>query len=110
MVAKFLDDNKPKTSLKKRICTVSNFIDFIQFHLICQNNVGKISELNPKGQYLSLQKGKENFCVVFTYSIKQVNEIRRLHVAVKQQQLRNAHKSMMHMQSCCLANLNLLLF
>ena len=36
MVAKFLDDNKPKTSLKKRICTVSNFIDFIQFHLICQ--------------------------------------------------------------------------
>ena len=36
MVAKFLDDNQPKTSLKKRICTVSNFIDFIQFHLICQ--------------------------------------------------------------------------
>ena len=33
MVAKFLDDNK---SLKKHICTVSNFIAFIQFHLICQ--------------------------------------------------------------------------
>ena len=31
MVAKFLDDNKPKW-----IRTVSNFIDLIQFHLICQ--------------------------------------------------------------------------
>ena len=29
MVAKFLDDNKPKTSLKKRIRTVSNFDDLI---------------------------------------------------------------------------------
>ena len=36
MVAKFLDDNKPKTSLIKRIRTVSNFDDLIQFHLICQ--------------------------------------------------------------------------
>ena len=36
MVATFLDENKTKTLLKKRICTVSNFIDLIQFHLICQ--------------------------------------------------------------------------
>ena len=36
MVAKFLDDNKPKISLKKWIRTVSNFDDLIQFHLICQ--------------------------------------------------------------------------
>ena len=35
MVAKFLDDNKQKTSLKKGIRTVSNFIDLTQFHLIC---------------------------------------------------------------------------
>ena len=31
MVAKFLDDNKPKTSLIKRIRTVSNFDDLIHF-------------------------------------------------------------------------------
>ena len=31
IVAKFLDDNKTKTSLKKWIRTVSNFIDLIQF-------------------------------------------------------------------------------
>ena len=35
MVEKFLDDNKPKTSLKKGILTVSNFIDLTQFHFIC---------------------------------------------------------------------------
>ena len=36
MVAKFLDDNKAKTSLKKWIRTASNFIDLIQFLLICK--------------------------------------------------------------------------
>ena len=36
MVAKFLEVNKPKTSLKKSIRTASNFIDLIQFHLIWQ--------------------------------------------------------------------------
>ena len=32
MVAKFLDDNNQKTSLK----IVSDFIDLVQFQLICQ--------------------------------------------------------------------------
>ena len=32
MIAKFLDDNKTKTPLKKWIRTVSKFIDLIQFH------------------------------------------------------------------------------
>ena len=36
MVARFLDENKPKTSIKKWIRTASNFIDLIQFHLIWQ--------------------------------------------------------------------------
>ena len=36
LVAEFLDDDKPKMSLKKWIHTVSNFIDPIKFHLICQ--------------------------------------------------------------------------
>ena len=35
-VAKFQDDNKPKTSLKIWIRTVSNLVNLIQFHLICQ--------------------------------------------------------------------------
>ena len=32
--------------------------------------LAKFPGLNPKGPYLSLEKEKENFCVVITYSIK----------------------------------------
>ena len=58
----------------------------------------KFSGLNPKGPYLSLEKEKETFCVVFTYSVK------RVHVTVL------CKKSVMHVQSCCFTNINLLLF
>ena len=92
MVVKFLNDNKPKTSLKKWIHTVSNIIDFIQFHLICQI-LAKFLGLNPKRRYLSVQKGKEIFYVVFTCSIKRAREIRKFHVAVVQRRLRNVQKS-----------------
>ena len=30
--------------------------------------LAKLSGLNPKGPYLSLEKEKENFCFVFTFS------------------------------------------
>ena len=48
--------------------------------------------LNPKGPYVSLEQEKENLCVVLTYSIKRACEIRKFHVAVVQQQLRNVQK------------------
>ena len=59
-------------------------------------NVGEIFGLNPKGQYLSLEEEKDNFCVVFTYSVKQACEIRKFHVAGVQPQQRNVQNSMMH--------------
>ena len=37
-------------------------------------------------------------------------EIRHFHVVVVQRRLRNVQKSVMHVQSCCFANLNLFLF
>ena len=51
----------------------------------------KFSGLNPKGPYLSLEKEKETFCVVLTNSSgrKRAHEIRKFHVAVVQQRLRN---------------------
>ena len=100
--SKFLDDNKPKLSLKKWIRTVSNFIGLIQFHLICQN----VCEIFW-GWISKLEKGKENFCVL--YSIKRSRETRKFHVAVLQRRLRDVQKSVMHVQSCCFANINLLL-
>ena len=70
----------------KSVHIVSNFIDLIQFPLIfkCWRN---FLGLNPKGPYLIL--GKENFCVLFTYSIKRPREITKFHVAAVQQRLRN---------------------
>ena len=88
---------------KSLLIKVSNFIDLIQFHLICQM-LAKFSGLNPTGPNLSLEKEKETFCVVFTYSVK------RVHVAVVQQYLKNVQKSVMHVQSCCFTKINLLHF
>ena len=60
MIAKFLDDNKPKTSLKKSIRTVSNFINLTQFHLI-RKILAKLSEVEPEKTVSGLEKEKENF-------------------------------------------------
>ena len=60
MVAKFLDENKAKTSLKKRIRTVSNVIDLIQFHLICKN-LAKLSEVESERMVSKLRKIKIKF-------------------------------------------------
>ena len=72
--------------------------------------MAKYSGLNAKGRYLNLEKQKENFCGVLTYSIKWAREIRKFHVAGVQQRLRNVQESVMHVKSCSFANLNLLLF
>ena len=85
------------------------------FLFYLSNNVGEIfiiiffwgggGVLNLKGPYLSLKKEKQNFCVVFTYSIKQVREISNFHIAVVQRRQRHAEKSMMHVQSYCFSNI-----
>ena len=70
--------------------------------------LAKFSGLNPKGPYVSLEKEIPNFWVVLPYSIKRAREIRKFHVAVVQQPLRNVQKSVIHVQRCFLVNLNLL--
>ena len=56
-------------------------------------------------------KRKENSCVGFTNSIRQAREIRTFQVADLQRRLRNVQKkSVMHVQSCCFANVNRLVF
>ena len=88
-----------------------NFIYFIKFWRKCLG-------LNPKEPYLSLEKEKENFCAVFTKSIKRAREIRKFQDAdlkltngrlrkLANKLLRNLQKSV---QSCCFTNVNLLLF
>ena len=65
-------------------------------------------ELNSKRQYRSSGKEKQSRRLVFTSSTKR--EIRQFHVVVVQWRQRNVQKSVMHVQSCFFANLNLLLF
>ena len=55
----------------------------MQFHLICQK-LAKFPGLNP---YLSLEKRKKNFCVVFTGFMSWAREIRKFHVAAVMQRL-----------------------
>ena len=73
MIAKFLDDNKHKTSLKKWICTVSNFIDLIQYPPICQI-LAEFSKVESEKDwiYWKFRKKKQNFYAVFTYVIHKV--------------------------------------
>ena len=51
---------------------------------------------------------KESCCLVFPSSTKR--EFRHFHVVVVQRRQRNVRQSVIHVQSCCFANLNLLLF
>ena len=65
-------------------------------------------ELNSKRLYRSSGKEKESRCLVFTSSTKR--EIRHFYDVVVQRRQRNVQKSVMHVQSCCFANPNPLLF
>ena len=60
------------------------------------------------GLYQSSGKGKESCCLLFPSSTK--CEIGHFHFVVVQRRLRNVQKSVMHVQSCCFANLNFLPF
>ena len=65
-------------------------------------------ELNSKGLHQSSGKEKESCCLLFPSSTKR--EIRQFHVVVVQRRQRNVQKSVMHVQTCCFACLNLSLF
>ena len=65
-------------------------------------------ELNSEGLHQNSGKEKESCCLVFPSSTKR--EISHFHVVVVQRRQRNVQKSVMNVQSCSFANLNLLLF
>ena len=65
-------------------------------------------ELNSKRLYRGSRREKESRSLLFTSSRKR--EIRHFHVVVVQWRQRNVQKSVMHVQSCCFACLNLLLY
>ena len=69
MVAKFLDDNKPKATDQKHHLKVN----LLSFKLILVN----FSVAEFKRTYLSSEREKENLCVVFTYSTKRATTAKK---------------------------------
>ena len=103
MVANFGVTTNQKRHLKSEFAhlqTSSILFNFILFGKYWRIFLG----LNPKGPYLSLEEEKDNFCVVFTYSIKRACEIWIFHVAGVQRRQRNVQNSMMLVQICCFVN------
>ena len=94
MVAQFLVDKKLKTSLQKWICTVSNFTDLIQFHLICQM-LAKFWGFDYKRTVSRFRKRKRNILCCAHQLPKRACEIQKFHGAVAQLWLRNVQKSVM---------------
>ena len=73
------------------------------------SNVGDFfQKLNSLGPRHSSEKERESRCLLFTSSVRR--EIRQFQVVVVQRRQGNVQKSVMQVQSCCFANLNLLLF
>ena len=72
------------------------------------SSVSNIELFNSKDCIKVLGKEKESPCLVVLSSTKR--DISHFYGLVVQRQQRNVQESVMHMQSCCFANLNLLLF
>ena len=85
-----------KRHLKGRFALFQTSLILFLISFICQM-LAKFSGLNPKGPYVSLQKEKQNFCVVLSYSTKGARE-------------KNCPKCVMHVQRFLSANLNILFF
>ena len=75
MVAKCLDDNKPIKSLKSLFAPLKTSFNLANLGEIFFGTVYIY-------RHLSLEIESDNFCVVFTYSIKRAREIRKFHVVV----------------------------
>ena len=90
---------------------ISLFHTVIKWGAMCFRTVSSVSNielLNSKDCIKVLGKEKESPCLVVLSSTKR--EISHFYGLVVQRQQRNVQESVMHMQSCCFANLNLLLF
>ena len=55
--------------------------------------LAKISGVKSERTVSKFRKRKRKFCVVLTYFVKRVGEIRKFYVAVMQRQLRNVQKT-----------------
>ena len=96
-----------KRPLKSELALLQTLLGL--FHLVQFDKCWQIFlEVNSERLYQRSGKEKESSFLVCTSST--TSENRHFYVVVVQRRLRNVQKSVIHVQSCCLANLNLLLF
>ena len=68
-------------------------------------------DMNSKGLYMyHISRKEKSVAVLCSRPRQNVKLARPFHVVVVQRRLRNVQKRVMHVQSCCFAILNLLLF
>ena len=102
MVAKFVDDNKPKIHLRSKFALHRCYS--VSFNL---SYVGEIFWIESERTVFEFRKLRpRNFLCCVDLLMK----LGKFHVAVVQRWLKNVQKSVMHEQSCFFANINLLLF
>ena len=94
-----------KQRRRRRLLTLPRLFHCSSIRQMLSNFLG----VELYGLYQSSGKEKESYSV-FPFSTKR--EIRHFHVvqALVQRRLRNVQKSVMHVQRCCFANLNLCFF
>ena len=83
------------TNRKRSLKTVSEFIDLVLFQLICQLLANLFGVKSERTEF-EFRKRKKKRCVVFTQFIKRTREIRKFHVVVVLQRLRNIYKDNCH--------------
>ena len=92
---------KSEVALLQTLSRLFHLVQFIKCWLI-------FLELNSEGPYRRSGKKKESRCLAFSFSTK--SEMRHFHFVDVQRRQRNVQKRVMHLQSCCSANENQLLF
>ena len=86
--SKILNDNKPKIHLESKFSMFQTILfNFIWFVKFWRNFLDLIRK-----DRIWLWKKKKEACVVFTYLVTLVREIRKSHVAIAQRRLRNVQE------------------
>ena len=92
-----------KHHLKSDFALLQTSSILFSFHLICYMLAPSSGVESESTVSEFRETEKENFCAVFTNSIERAREIRKSNVGRKK-------KSVMQVQSCCFANINLSFF
>ena len=108
---KELKQQRRRRLRKRHLKMNSHFLKLYRAYSISFNssNVGKFFWSWILKDCIKVQEKKKKVVVLCSHASTK-REIRHFHVVIVQRRLRNVQKCVMHVQSCCFANINLLVF